>query len=57
MPSLKLQRRLRDECLNSHVFVSVAEAQALLDAWRDDYNRGDRTARCRIECPWNGLNM
>jgi putative transposase len=31
--------RLRDECLNSHVFSSVAEAQALLDAWRDDYNR------------------
>jgi putative transposase len=31
--------RLRDECLNSHVFASVAEAQALLDAWRDDYNR------------------
>lgn len=31
--------RLRDECLNSHVFGSVAEAQALLDAWRDDYNR------------------
>jgi putative transposase len=31
--------RLRDECLNSHVFGSVAEAQALRDAWRDDYNR------------------
>jgi putative transposase len=31
--------RLRDECLNSHVFGNVAEAQALLDAWRDDYNR------------------
>jgi len=31
--------RLRDECLNSHVFGSVAEAQALLDVWRDDYNR------------------
>jgi putative transposase len=31
--------RLRDECLNSHVFGSVAEAQALLEVWRDDYNR------------------
>jgi hypothetical protein len=30
--------KLRDECLNSHVFVSVAEAQHVLDAWRDDYN-------------------
>lgn len=31
--------RLRDECLNSHVFFSVAEAQRLLTTWRDDYNR------------------
>lgn len=31
--------RLRDECLNSHVFRTVAEAQVLLDAWREDYNR------------------
>jgi putative transposase len=42
--------RLRDECLNSHVFQSVLEAQSILDSWRDDYNRvrphsslGDRT--------------
>jgi hypothetical protein len=30
--------KLRDECLNSHVFTSVVEAQAILDAWREDYN-------------------
>jgi putative transposase len=30
--------RLRDECLNAHVFVSTAEAQVVLDAWREDYN-------------------
>ena len=30
--------RLRDECLNSHVFASVAEAQVVLEAWREDYN-------------------
>ena len=30
--------KLRDECLNSHVFASVSEAQEILDAWRDDYN-------------------
>jgi putative transposase len=30
--------KLRDECLNSHVFASVAEAQVVLDAWRNDYN-------------------
>ena len=31
--------RLRDECLNSHVFLWVAEAQHELQRWRDDYNR------------------
>jgi putative transposase len=31
--------RLRDECLNSHVFLSVVDARRQLDAWRDDYNR------------------
>jgi len=30
--------KLRDECLNSHVFASIVEAQEVLDAWREDYN-------------------
>ena len=30
--------RPRDECLNVHQFASLAEAQAILDAWRVDYN-------------------
>ena len=30
--------RLRDECLNMHQFASLAEAQAILDVWRVDYN-------------------
>jgi len=30
--------RLRDECLNAHVFTSTMEAQRVLDAWREDYN-------------------
>ena len=30
--------KLRDECLNSHVFTSVVDAQMILDAWREDYN-------------------
>ena len=30
--------KLRDECLNSHIFASVAEARVVLDAWREDYN-------------------
>jgi Integrase core domain/SIR2-like domain len=31
-------RRLHDECLNEHVFLSLAEARATIEAWRDDYN-------------------
>jgi putative transposase len=30
--------RLRDECLNAHIFASTIEAQRILDAWREDYN-------------------
>lgn len=31
--------RLRDECLNLHQFVSLAEAQTIIEAWRwVDYN-------------------
>lgn len=31
--------RLRDECLNVHQFLSLADAQAKIEAWRDDYNQ------------------
>jgi putative transposase len=30
--------RLRDECLNEHVFVSLSEARQIIEAWRHDYN-------------------
>ena len=30
--------RLRDECLNVHLFFTVEDAQNKLDTWRDDYN-------------------
>ena len=30
--------RLRDECLNQHVFVSLGDAREIIDAWRHDYN-------------------
>ena len=30
--------KLRDECLNEHAFLSLAEARLIIDAWRDDYN-------------------
>jgi putative transposase len=31
--------RLRDECLNEHVFLSLGEARATIAAWRRDYNQ------------------
>ena len=31
--------RLRDECLNVHQFMSIADAQAKIEAWRVDYNQ------------------
>jgi putative transposase len=30
--------KLRDECLNEHVFTSLVEARAIIEAWRYDYN-------------------
>jgi putative transposase len=40
--------RLRDECLNETIFTSLAQARAVLAAWRHDYN----TAR-----PHSGLGF
>jgi putative transposase len=33
------QGRLRDECLNRHWCVSLADARHIIEAWRQDYNR------------------
>lgn len=30
--------KFRDECLNEHWFVSLADAKATIEAWRIDYN-------------------
>lgn len=30
--------RLRDECLNVHLFWTIEDARGKLEAWRDDYN-------------------
>ena len=31
--------RLRDECLNEHVFLTLAEARQIIEMWRQDFNR------------------
>ena len=33
-----LNGRIRDECLNEHVFEGIANARHLIEAWRCDYN-------------------
>lgn len=30
--------KLRDECLNEHVFASLVEARQIIEGWRHDYN-------------------
>jgi hypothetical protein len=30
--------KLRDECLNEHVFSSLAQARRIIEAWRIDHN-------------------
>ena len=30
--------RLRDECLNEHLFSSYMQAQHIIETWRNDYN-------------------
>ena len=30
--------RLRDECLNEHLFRSLAQARGIIEGWRQDYN-------------------
>jgi putative transposase len=30
--------RLRDECLNEHLFHGLREARQIIEAWRADYN-------------------
>ena len=30
--------KLRDECLNENIFVSLQEASRLVEAWREEYN-------------------
>jgi len=30
--------RLRDECLNEHIFGNLAEARQIIENWRIDYN-------------------
>ena len=49
--------RLRAECLNTHWFLSLADAREKLECWRRDYNEvrshsaiGNKTPAALLEC-------
>ncbi len=39
LEGLQLRMRVRDECFNVHQFASLAQAQAVIEVWRCDYNQ------------------
>ena len=34
----RLSRKFRDECLNEHWFVTMAQARRVIESWRVEYN-------------------
>jgi putative transposase len=43
--------RFRDECLNEHVFLTLAEARRTIETWREDTTRAGRTSRLATSPP------
>jgi len=35
---MTVKHRLRDECLNEHIFGNLAEARKIIENWRIDYH-------------------
>uniref|UniRef100_UPI00048D4762 integrase core domain-containing protein n=4 Tax=Thalassobaculum salexigens TaxID=455360 RepID=UPI00048D4762 len=48
--------RLRDECLNEHLFSSLRHARQLIGAWRDDYNQHRPHTSLGGLTPWEYRN-
>jgi hypothetical protein len=48
--------RMRDECLNEHLFDSLRHARRLIAAWRDDYNQHRLHTSLGGLTPWEFLN-
>jgi len=46
-----LNGKIRDECLNEHWFLSLAEARAIVEAWRQDYNHVRPHSALNYETP------
>lgn len=48
--------RLRDECLNEHVFDTMRHARRLIAAWRIDYNQNRPHSALGGLTPWEFIN-
>ncbi len=54
--------RLRDECLNQELFLSVTEARVVIERWRDKYNAKHPHSRLGFHSPntfarlWRTIN-
>ena len=46
--------RLRDECLNEHIFAHLAEARKIIENWRIDYNTQPLSSFASKRLPGNG---
>ena len=48
--------RLRDECLNEHLFRNMSHARQLIADWRDDYNHQRPHSSLNGMTPWEYAN-
>jgi putative transposase len=48
--------RLRDECLNEHIFDTLRHARCLIAAWRSDYNYQRPHTSLNGLTPWEYAN-
>ena len=48
---VSFHNRLRDECLKQEIFLSVTEAQVVIEEWRCFYNRVHPHSRLGFQSP------
>ena len=52
-----LNGKIRDECLNEHLFRSISHARSVLEAWRQDYNHVRPHSSLNYMTPMEFLNQ
>ncbi len=51
-----LNGKIRDECLNEHIFRSLAHARVILEEWRQDYNHIRPHSSLNYQSPTEFIN-